>query len=176
MANSTLYFNCTSSNTTELVVTNSSSETIENNENLIEDLSLVIQSSMASIGFIGNSLTFITLRRNRHIFASSVLKLIQSQAILDAIVCFLGSIYVLQPPMWKTHWNEYLDIFICHVSIRFILPIVHFPFWFLKKNWGRNFLFYVATDFSCFGHWLNWKPILIAVLEAMSKSMSGPVQ
>ena len=120
MANTTLYLTHESANTTDLFVTDSTSENVENNDKLIEDLSLVIQASMAFIGFIGNSLTFITLRRNGHIFATSVLKLIQSQAILDAIVCFLGSIYVLQPPMWKTHWNEYLDIFIRHVSIRFV--------------------------------------------------------
>ena len=105
----------------------------EGEDKLTEDLSLAIQSSMAFIGFIGNSLTFITLKKNGHIFASSVLKLIQSQAILDAIVCFLGSIYVLQPPMWKTHWNEYLDIFICHVSIRFIL-LMNYSFEFFTVN------------------------------------------
>ena len=140
MANTTLYLNCVSSNTTELV-TNSTSPKVENNEKLIEDLSLVIQSSMAFIGFIGNSLTFITLRRNRHIFATSVLKLIQCQAILDAIVCFLGSIYVLQPPMWKTHWNEYLDIFICHVSICFILFMNYsFEFFTVNKKDGQPIL------------------------------------
>ena len=104
-------------NSTIPVSNNFDNARTEGADKLTEDLSLAIQASMAFIGFIGNSLTFITLRRNGHIFASSVLKLIQSQAILDAIVCFLGSIYVLQPPMWKTHWNEYLDIFICHVGI-----------------------------------------------------------
>ena len=124
-------------NTTEFVLTNRTSEYVENNDKLIEDLSLVIQSSMAFIGFMGNSLTFVTLRRNGHIFASSVLKLIQSQAILDAVVCFLGSIYVLQPPMWKTHWNEYLDIFICHISIRLIL----------SRNDSRTSWEFVYSDF-----------------------------
>ena len=89
-------------------------------EDLTERLSLGIQASMAFVGFIGNTLTFITLRKNGHIFASSVLKLMKNQAILDAIVCLLGSIYVLQPQMWKSHWSEEFDIFICHVSMHSI--------------------------------------------------------
>ena len=113
MANTTLDLTHAGENTTDLVVTNITSKNVENNEKLIEDLSLVIQSSMAFIGFIGNSLTFVTLRRNGHIFATSVLKLIQSQAVLDAIVCFLGSIYVLQPPMWKC----YVMIFPCSMCL-----------------------------------------------------------
>ena len=100
---------------------NSNSKSTDGSDKLTEDLSLAIQASMAFIGFIGNSLTFITLKKNGDIFAASVLKLIKNQAILDAIVCLLGSIYVLQPPMWKTHWNEKFDIFICHVSISFLV-------------------------------------------------------
>ena len=104
-------------NSTIPISNNFDDKSTEGTDKLTEDLSLAIQASMAFIGFIGNSLTFITLKKNGDIFATSVLKLIKNQAILDAIVCFLGSIYVLQPPMWKTHWNEYLDIFICHVSM-----------------------------------------------------------
>ena len=110
-------------NSTIPISNNFDNKSTESTDKLTEDLSLAIQASMAFIGFIGNSLTFITLKKNGDIFASSVLKLIKNQAILDAIVCFLGSIYVLQPPMWKTHWNEYLDIFICHVSICFIINV-----------------------------------------------------
>ena len=110
-----------SGNTTDNInFNNSSTENPESTDQLVEDLSLGIQASMALIGFIGNSLTFVTLKKSGQIFAPSVLKLIKNQAILDAIVCFLGSIYVLQPPMWKTHWSEKFDIFICHVSIKFV--------------------------------------------------------
>ena len=113
-------------NSTIPISNNFDNASTEDTDKLTEDLSLAIQASMAFIGFIGNSLTFITLKKTGDIFASSVLKLIKNQAILDAIVCFLGSIYVLQPPMWKTHWNEYLDIFICHVSIDVFLLMLSY--------------------------------------------------
>ncbi len=92
------------------------SENLNSREEFYENLSLGIQASAAFIGFIGNSLTFLTLRKNGHIFAPTVSKLMKNQAILDAVTCLLGSIYVLQPPMWKTYWSENFDIFICHVS------------------------------------------------------------
>ena len=111
-----------SGNTTDITnFDNSSIENLKSSDKLTEYLSLGIQATMAFIGFIGNSLTFITLNKNGQIFAPSVLKLIKNQAILDAIVCLLGSVYVLQSPMWKTHWSEKFDIFICHVSIIFTL-------------------------------------------------------
>ena len=113
MANVTISISNHSKVTTEDTLTNSLLESAQNNDQLI---AIIIQATMAFVGFGGNSLTFITLKKNGHIFAPSVLKLIKNQAVVDAIVCLLGSIYVLQPTMWKTHWNENLDIFICHVS------------------------------------------------------------
>ena len=98
---------------------NGTIEDSSSKEEFYENLSLGIQATMAFIGCVGNTLTFVTLRKNGHIFASSVLKLIKNQCILDAIVCLMGAIYVLQPPMWKTYWSETFDIFVCHVSTHF---------------------------------------------------------
>ena len=80
-----------------------------------ENLSLGIQSAMAFIGFIGNAVTFRALQVGNSIFSLTALKLLKNQAVLDAIICFLGSIYVLQPPMWKSNLSETLDLIICQV-------------------------------------------------------------
>ena len=82
-----------------------------------ENLSLGIQSAMAFIGFIGNAVTFRALQVGTSIFSSTALKLLKNQAVFDTIVCFLGSIYVLQPPMWKTNFSETFDQIICQVCI-----------------------------------------------------------
>ena len=79
---------------------------------------------MAFIGFIGNIITFMTLRRSSFIFGGTALRLLKNQAVADAIVCFLGSIFVLQPPMWKTGINETLDLLICQVS-HLLLKVLH---------------------------------------------------
>ena len=124
MENNTVSIFTFSNFTTEGVLNGKYLEDAHTKDQLTENLSLIIQSTMAFVGFIGNSLTFITLKKNGRIFASSsaLLKLLKNQAVLDAVVCLLGSVYVLQPTMWKTHWNEQLDIFICHVSKSNLLP------------------------------------------------------
>ncbi len=79
---------------------------------------------MTVIGFLGNMTVLITLHKNGNLFTSAtMLRLLKSQSVADTIVCLLGSIYVLQPPMWKTS-NEAFSAFVCHVSTG------HFSFFF----------------------------------------------
>ncbi len=81
----------------------------------MEDFALALQASMAFIGFIGNICTYIILTKRSSLFGETTLRFIKNQAVADAVVCFLGSIFVLQPPMWKTGWNNTLDMLICQV-------------------------------------------------------------
>ena len=92
---------------------------ISSSDNFTEDLSLAIQAAMAFIGFIGNIITFMTLKRSSSMFTETALRLLKNQAVADAIVCVLGSIFVLQPTMWKTGLNETLDLLICQASVHF---------------------------------------------------------
>ena len=103
-------------NITETYNNFSSEYTLTNTDSFSEDLSLTIQAGMAFIGFIGNIITFVTLKRSSFMFGGTALRLLKNQAVADAIVCFLGSIFVLQPPMWKTGINVTLDLLICQVS------------------------------------------------------------
>ena len=74
-----------------------------------------IQFSMAVIGFLGNIIVYITLSKNGNMFTSpTILRLLKNQSIVDSLVCLIGSIFVLQPPMWKTS-NEKFSAFICQV-------------------------------------------------------------
>ena len=61
-------------NSTIFSANNFDNKSTEGTDKLTKDLSLAIQASMAFIGFIGNSLTFITLKKNGDIFAASILK------------------------------------------------------------------------------------------------------
>ena len=103
-------------NSTETYYDFSSEYSLSNTDSFSENLSLAIQAGMAFIGFIGNIITFMTLRRSSFMFGGTALRLLKNQAVADAIVCFLGSIFVLQPPMWKTGINETLDLLICQVG------------------------------------------------------------
>ena len=74
-----------------------------------------IQFSMTVIGFLGNVIVYITLHKNGKMFTSpTILRLLKIQSIVDSLVCLIGSIFVLQPPMWKTS-NEKFNAFICQV-------------------------------------------------------------
>ena len=103
-------------NTTEKYNNFSLEYSLSNTDSFSEDLSLAVQAGMAFIGFIGNIITFVTLKRSSFMFGGTALRLLKNQAVADAIVCFLGSIFVLQPPMWKTGINVTLDLLICQVS------------------------------------------------------------
>ena len=74
-----------------------------------------IQFSMTVIGFMGNMIVYITLSKNGNMFTSpTILRLLKNQSIVDSLVCLIGSIFVLQPPMWTTT-NEKFNAFICQV-------------------------------------------------------------
>ena len=89
--------------------------TEDENSHSSQTFSLILQASAAFIGFIGNGISFVVLKRNTSISSGTSLRLLQNQAVVDAIVCFIGSIFVLQPSMWKTGINETLDRLICQV-------------------------------------------------------------
>ena len=86
-------------------------------EQSLQTLSLILQAFVAFIGFIGNVITFVVLKRDnsRSISSGTTLRLLKNQAVVDAIVCFIGSLFVLQPSMWKTGINDTLDLLICQV-------------------------------------------------------------
>ena len=75
-----------------------------------------LQFSMTIIGFLGNVIVYITLSKNGHMFTSpTILRLLKNQSTADSIVCLIGSIFVMQPPMWTTS-NEKLSAFFCMVG------------------------------------------------------------
>ena len=74
-----------------------------------------IQFSMTVIGFLGNVIVYITLYKNGNMFTSpTILRLLKNQSVVDSLVCLIGSIFVLQPPMWKTS-NVKFNVLICQV-------------------------------------------------------------
>ncbi len=92
-----------------------------------------IQFSMTVIGFIGNVIVLITLHKNGSVFTSpTILRLLKNQSVVDSLVCLIGSIYVLQPPMWKTS-NETFSAVVCQASF------VSFSFF---CNWIASFRCY----------------------------------
>ena len=92
-------------------------------EQSLQTLSLILQASVAFIGFIGNVITFVVLKRDnsRSISSGTTLRLLKNQAVVDGIVCFIGSLFVLQPSMWKTGINDTLDLLICQVRYTSII-------------------------------------------------------
>ena len=73
-----------------------------------------IQLVCTSVGFLANLLTLVTLVRNHHGFSRLILILLRHQSLVDAWVCLLASIVILQPYMWLTgEWM--LDNLVCHV-------------------------------------------------------------
>ena len=86
-----------------------------------EDIIKWIQFSMTVVGFIGNSVAYITLSRNGPSFTNpTMLRLLKNQSMLDTIVCFIGGIFVLQHPMWRIANNNF-SYFICQVRIIYSL-------------------------------------------------------
>ena len=66
------------------------------------------------VGFVANTMTFITLMRNGDIFSPSTCLLLKHQALVDSWVCATGAILILQPPMWTTG-NKYFDTAVCFI-------------------------------------------------------------
>ena len=88
--------------------------TVENLEQH-EDIIKWLQFSMTLTGFIGNLVSYITLSTNGQTFTNpTMLKLLKNQSVLDSIVCFIGGIFVLQPPMWRVSDHNF-SYFICQV-------------------------------------------------------------
>ena len=87
-----------------------------------------LQFAMTIIGFLGNVIVYITLSKNGHMFTSpTMLSLLKNQSIADSIVCLIGSIFVMQPPMWTTS-NEKLSAFFCMVGIIFLSYTITYIF------------------------------------------------
>ena len=96
--------------------------TVENLEQH-EDIIKWLQFSMTLTGFIGNLVSYITLSTNGQTFTNpTMLKLLKNQSVLDSIVCFIGGIFVLQPPMWRVSDHNF-SYFICQVIFLFIFAL-----------------------------------------------------
>ena len=72
------------------------------------------QPILPIIGVIANFATFLALMKAKGEFGKAVLLLLQHQAIMDATVCLMGAILMLQPPMWTTG-NDVIDKLVCRV-------------------------------------------------------------
>ena len=72
------------------------------------------QLLICAIGFWANLATVLTRRLNGQAFSIAIRILFQVQAILDAIVCGLMFLMMVQPPFWLTGYY-YVDEIICHV-------------------------------------------------------------
>ena len=82
-----------------------------------EDIVKWLQFSVTLIGFIGNLVSYITLSTNGQTFTNpTMLRLLKNQSVLDSIVCFIGGIFVLQPPMWRVSDHNF-SYFICQVIL-----------------------------------------------------------
>ena len=62
-------------------------------EESLQMFSLILQASAAFIGFIGNVITFVVLKRDNSIPRGTTLRLMKNQAVVDAIFCFIGSLF-----------------------------------------------------------------------------------
>ena len=72
------------------------------------------QLVLSIIGYVANKVTFITLVRNGDMFSPAICLLLKHQALVDSWICAMGTILLLQPPMWKTG-NKYIDAAVCHI-------------------------------------------------------------
>ena len=72
------------------------------------------QLVLSIIGFVANKVTFITLVRNGDMFSPSICILLKHQALVDSWLCAMGTILLLQPPMWTTG-NENFDAAVCYL-------------------------------------------------------------
>ncbi|KAI0220079.1 hypothetical protein LSAT2_028393, partial [Lamellibrachia satsuma] len=72
------------------------------------------QLVLSIVGYLANKITFITLLRNGDMFSSSICILLKHQALVDSWICAMGTILLLQPPMWTTG-NTYFDAAVCYL-------------------------------------------------------------
>ena len=73
-----------------------------------------VQLVLSVVGYIANKMTFITLVRHGHMFSPAIRLLLKHQALADSWICAMGTILLLQPPMWTTG-NEYFDAAVCYL-------------------------------------------------------------
>ena len=73
-----------------------------------------VQLVLSIVGYIANQMTFITLVRNGDMFSPAIRLLLKHQALADSWICAMGTIVLLQPPMWTTG-NEYFDVAVCYL-------------------------------------------------------------
>ncbi|KAI0220083.1 hypothetical protein LSAT2_028397, partial [Lamellibrachia satsuma] len=70
--------------------------------------------ALTCVGYVANKVTFITLLKNGHMFSPAICLLLKHQALLDSWVSAMGTILLLQPPLWKIgHYN--FDLAVCYV-------------------------------------------------------------
>ena len=97
------------------------------------------QLGLTSVGFLANIMTFITLRGSKVKFDFNpvVLLLLRHQSIIDGLVCLVGTLLMVLPPMWNIgiYW---LDTVVCHL-------------------WHSQFLYWILAFLS------TYSLILIAV-------------
>ena len=72
------------------------------------------QLVLSVVGFLANTVTFITLTRNGDMFQYAICLLLKHQAVLDSLVCAMGTALLLETPMWTTG-NDIVDVVVCHV-------------------------------------------------------------
>ena len=60
------------------------------------------QLALTCIGYVANMVTFITLVRNGRMFSPAICLLLKHQALIDSWASAMGTILLLQPPLWKT--------------------------------------------------------------------------
>ena len=80
------------------------------------DCSWVVSSQLilSIVGYVANKITFITLVRNGDMFLPSTCILLKHQALVDSWICAMGTILLLQPPMWTTG-NTFVDAAVCYL-------------------------------------------------------------
>ena len=72
------------------------------------------QLVLSIVGFLANTVTFITLTRNGDMFQPAIRLLLKHQAVLDSLVCAMGTALLLETPMWTTG-NHIFDVVVCHL-------------------------------------------------------------
>ena len=72
------------------------------------------QLVLSIVGYVANKMTFITLVRNGEMFSPAICLLLKHQALVDSWICAMGTILLLQPPMWTTG-NTYIDAAVCYL-------------------------------------------------------------
>ena len=72
------------------------------------------QLVLSILGYFANKVTFVTLVRNGDMFSPAICLLLKHQALVDSWICAMGTILLLQPPMWTTG-NEHFDAAVCYL-------------------------------------------------------------